>query len=140
VAAEPPEPRKSHKGRWIALAVALVVAVVVGLVVGYKMIRSNYYVGADNGNVVIMRGLPGSVLGYSIQDVDQLVCVDSHNKVTLMRPGAGFPSGCKQLAVADLQQTGRDKVNNGLLPPGGFDSTRGQLEKLAATDLLPVCV
>lgn len=140
VTAEQPAPRKRHTGRWVALGVALIVAVAVGLVVGYKMIRSNYYVGADNGNVVIMRGLPGSVLGYSIQDVDQVVCVNRDDKVSVTRSGAGFPSGCQRLAVADLQQTGRDKVNNGLLPPGAFDATRAQLEKLAATDLLPVCV
>jgi protein phosphatase len=63
---QPPAKGKSHKLRWILLAVALVVAVCVGLLVGYKMIRSNYYVAADSAQVVILRGLPGSVLGYSI--------------------------------------------------------------------------
>ncbi|MBB5913747.1 protein phosphatase [Nocardia transvalensis] len=140
VAAEPPAPRKSHKLRWIVLALALIVAVVVGLVVGYKMIRSNYYVGADNGNVVIMRGLPGSVLGYSIREVDQLSCVDRDNKLTLMRPGAGFPTGCKQLRVDDLRETGRDKVVNNGLQPGTFTDAHRQLEKLTSTELLPPCV
>ncbi|MBO0856183.1 MAG: serine/threonine protein phosphatase, partial [Nocardia sp.] len=78
-------------------------------------------------------------LGYSIQNVDQLVCVDRHNKPTLAGPGSGFPSGCQQLRVDDLKQTGRDKVNNGSLPPGAFDSTRRQLDKLTANDLLPAC-
>ncbi|QIS16991.1 PP2C family protein-serine/threonine phosphatase [Nocardia terpenica] len=135
---DPPEPRKSHKLRWSLLALALIVAVGVGLVVGYKMIRSNYYVGADNGNVVILRGLPGSVLGYSIRDVDQLACVDRDGRLTLIRPGAEFPSGCKQLQVSDLKQTGRDKVNGGL-PPGGFDDAHRQLETLARQELLPAC-
>ncbi len=133
-----PEPRKSHKLRWIVLSLALIAAIAVGLVVGYKMIRNNYYVGADSGNVVIVRGLPGSVLGYSIHDVDQVACVGRDGSLSLARPGEGFPSGCSQLEVADLQQTGRDKVNSGL-PPGAFDDARRQLDKLAQQDLLPAC-
>ncbi|WP_067663503.1 PP2C family protein-serine/threonine phosphatase [Nocardia miyunensis] len=133
-----PEPRKSHKLRWILLSLALIAAVAVGLVVGYKMIRNNYYVGADGGNVVIVRGLPGSVLGYSIHDVDQIACVQRDGQLSLASPGEGFPSGCKQLQVADLEQTGRDKVNNGL-PPGALDDARRQLAKLAQQDLLPAC-
>ncbi|WP_067884881.1 PP2C family protein-serine/threonine phosphatase [Nocardia vaccinii] len=138
VAQEPPEPRKSHKLRWILLSLALIAAVAVGLVVGYKMIRNNYYVGADNGNVVIVRGLPGSVLGYSIHDVNQIACVQRDGELGLAAPGESFPSGCRQLQVADLEQTGRDKVNNGL-PPGAFDDARRQLAKLAQQDLLPAC-
>ena len=137
VAAEP-EPRKSHKLRWILLSLALIAAVAVGLVVGYKMIRNNYYVGADNGNVVIVRGLPGSVLGYSIHEVNQIACVQRDGELGLASPGESFPSGCKQLQVADLEQTGRDKVNNGL-PPGALDDARRQLAKLAQQDLLPAC-
>ncbi|MFJ1459018.1 protein phosphatase 2C domain-containing protein [Nocardia wallacei] len=140
VAAEPPAPRKSHKLRWIVLSLALLLAVVIGLVVGYKMIRSNYYVGTDAGSVVIMRGLPGSVLGYSIRDVDQLACIDRDGRLSLLRPGNNFPSGCKQLQVADLKQTGRDKVVNNGLQPGTFADAQRQLEKLTTAELLPACV
>ncbi|WP_280383015.1 PP2C family protein-serine/threonine phosphatase [Nocardia wallacei] len=139
VAPEPPAARKSHKLRWILLSLALIAAVAVGLVVGYKMIRSNYYVGADNGNVVVMRGLPGSVLGYSIRDVDQLACVDRDGRLTLTSPGAGFPAGCKQLQVDDLRQSGRDKVVNNGLQPGTFGDARRQVEKLTTSELLPPC-
>ncbi|GAB2698672.1 PP2C family protein-serine/threonine phosphatase [Nocardia thraciensis] len=139
VAPEPPAAHKSHKLRWILLSVALLAAVAVGLVVGYKMIRSNYYVGADNGNVVVMRGLPGSVLGYSIRDVDQLACVDRDGRLTLTSPGAAFPVGCKQLQVGDLRQSGRDKVVNNGLQPGTFGDARRQVEKLTTSELLPPC-
>ncbi|WP_024801359.1 PP2C family serine/threonine-protein phosphatase [Nocardia sp. BMG51109] len=139
VAAEPPAPRKSHRLRWILLATALIIAVVVGLVVGYKMIRSNYYVGTDNGAIVIMRGLPGSVLGYSIRDVDQLACIDRGNRLSLLPPGNGFPSGCKELHVDDLRPSGRDKVVNNGLQPGTSDDARRQLEKLTSQELLPAC-
>jgi protein phosphatase len=135
---EPAPPGKSHKLRWILLAVALVVAAGVGLLVGYKMIRSNYYVGADSGQVVILRGLPGSVLGYSIHEVESIGCVDRANALTLAQPGASLPPKCKALKVADLKQTGRDQVSKGL-PPGSLDEARKQMQTLAQKELLPVC-
>ncbi|WP_431957443.1 PP2C family protein-serine/threonine phosphatase [Nocardia lijiangensis] len=137
-APEPPPPGKSNRLRWILLAVALVVAVAVGLLVGYKMIRNNYYVGADNGQVVIMRGLPGSVLGYSIHDVDTVGCVDRSGALTIMKSGSDLPSGCRQLRVSDLEQTGRDKVDAGL-PPGSLGKAEDQMRLLAQQELLPPC-
>ncbi|MFX0573426.1 PP2C family protein-serine/threonine phosphatase [Nocardia nepalensis] len=135
---EPPAQSKSHKLRWILLAVALVVAAAVGLLVGYKMIRSNYYVGADNGQVVILRGLPGSVLGYSIHEVESLGCVDAGGTLALKQPDESLPPKCKALKVSDLKQTGRDQVDKGL-PPGSLDDARKQMQTLAQKELLPAC-
>ncbi|WP_416564231.1 PP2C family protein-serine/threonine phosphatase [Nocardia testacea] len=138
-AGEPePQPKKSHKLRWLLLAVALVLAVVVGLVVGYKMIRTNYYVGADNDSVVVMQGLPGSILGYSIHDVNLVGCVTAKGELSLVESGAGLPQGCRALKVSDLEQTGRDQVERGL-PPGTLDKAREQMSVLADRELLPVC-
>lgn len=137
-APETPPPSKSHRLRWILLAVALVVAAAVGLLVGYKMIRSNYYVGADSGKVVILRGLPGSVLGYSIHEVESVGCVDANGSLTLKQPDEGLPAKCKALKVSDLKQTGRDQVDKGL-PPGSLDDARKQMQTLAQKELLPVC-
>ncbi|MEU1984679.1 PP2C family serine/threonine-protein phosphatase [Nocardia sp. NPDC019395] len=138
-AGEPePPPKKSHKLRWLLLAVALVFAVAIGLVVGYKMIRSNYYVGADNDSVVVMQGLPGSILGYSIHEVNLVGCVTAKGELTLAESGAPFPEGCRQLQVSDLEQTGRDQVERGL-PPGTLDKAREQMRVLADRELLPVC-
>lgn len=120
------------------LAFALVVAVGVGLLVGYKMIRSNYYVGADNGSVVILRGLPGSVLGYSIHDVNLVGCVTKTGELSLVDPGADMPSSCKQLKVTDLKQTGREQVGKGL-PPGSLDRAKEQMRSIAQGELLPPC-
>ncbi|MFC3963797.1 PP2C family protein-serine/threonine phosphatase [Nocardia jiangsuensis] len=136
---EPEPPAKSKKLRWIALAVALVIAVGIGLIVGYKMIRSNYYVGADNGSVVILRGLPGTVLGWSVHDVDLVGCVSRTGQLTLADPGSDQPAGCLPLKVDDLEQTGRDQVERGL-PPGSLEKARDQMEVLAQRELLPACV
>ncbi|NUP28380.1 MAG: serine/threonine protein phosphatase, partial [Nocardia sp.] len=128
----------SHKLRWLLLAVALVLAVVVGLAVGYKMIRTNYYVGADNDSVVVMQGLPGSILGYSIHEVNLVGCVTTKGELTLVENGAAMPQGCRVLKVSDLEQTGRDQVERGL-PPGTLDKAREQMAVLADRELLPVC-
>jgi protein phosphatase len=135
---EPPAKGKSHKLRWILLAVVLVVAVCVGLLVGYKMIRSNYYVAADSGQVVILRGLPGSVLGYSIHEVDLVGCVRSSGELTLEQPGKDLPAGCRVLKAADLKPTGRTQVDKGL-PPTSLDKAKDQMKVLAQDELLPPC-
>ncbi|MGS2807809.1 protein phosphatase 2C domain-containing protein [Nocardia sp. MW-W600-9] len=137
-AAPPPPEPKSHKLRWLLLSVALIAAVAVGLVVGYKMIRSNYYVGADNDQVVVMRGLPGSILGYSIHDVELTGCVNSKGELTLVEAGKSAPTGCKKLTVGDLKQTGRDQVEKGL-PPDSLDKARDSMKVLAQKELLPPC-
>ncbi|MFC4376539.1 protein phosphatase 2C domain-containing protein [Nocardia halotolerans] len=132
----PPPETKSHKLRWVLLSVALIAAVAVGLVVGYKMIRSNYYVGADNDQVVVMRGLPGSILGYSIHDVELTGCVNSKGELTLVSVGESAPTGCKKLMVSDLRQTGRDQMP---LPVDSLDRASESMRRLANTELLPPC-
>ncbi|MFF0541469.1 PP2C family protein-serine/threonine phosphatase [Nocardia thailandica] len=137
-AAPPPPPTKSHKLRWLLLSLALIAAVAVGLVVGYKMIRSNYYVGSDNDQVVVLRGLPGSILGYSIHDVELGGCVSRTGELTLVPAGDDLPNGCKKLMVSDLKPTGRDQVERGL-PPDTLDSARESMKRLAQKELLPPC-
>ncbi|MVU79829.1 serine/threonine protein phosphatase [Nocardia sp. ET3-3] len=135
---EPEPPKKSHKLRWLALSLALLVAVGAGLTVGYNMIRSNYYVGVDGEKVVVLRGLPGSVLGYSIRDVDQVGCVTRTGELTLAGSSSGFPSGCVQLTRSDLRPSGRDSVDKGL-PPGSRDDAVKQIRNLVQSELLPPC-
>ncbi|MEC3914129.1 protein phosphatase 2C domain-containing protein [Nocardia sp. CDC160] len=135
---EPEPPKKSHKLRWLALSLALLVAVGAGLTVGYNMIRSNYYVGVDGEKVVVLRGLPGSVLGYSIRDVDQVGCVTRAGELTLTGAGDKFPAGCAQLTRNDLRPSGRDSVDKGL-PPGSRDDAVKQIRNLVQTELLPPC-
>ncbi|MFC6011698.1 PP2C family protein-serine/threonine phosphatase [Nocardia lasii] len=136
-AAPPPPETKSHKLRWLLLSVALIAAVVVGLVVGYKMIRSNYYVGTDNDQVVVMRGLPGSILGYSIHDVELTGCVRGKDEIVLLDRGQSAPTGCKTLKVSDLPQTLREQVRK-TLPPGSLDQARESMLALKR-ELLPPC-
>lgn len=135
---EPEPPKKSHKLRWVALSLALLVAIGAGLTVGYNMIRGNYYVGAEGDRVVIHRGLPGSVLGFSIRDVNERGCVNRAGELQLVAPDTDFPSGCRELKLIDLKPTGRDSVDKGL-PPGSHDDAVKQMRALAERELLPAC-
>jgi PPM family protein phosphatase len=56
----------------ITLLLALfVVIIVAGVVIGYKVIRSQYYVGNNCGNVAIFRGMNDKVLGHALYSVYQ---------------------------------------------------------------------
>ncbi|QLY31084.1 PP2C family protein-serine/threonine phosphatase [Nocardia huaxiensis] len=136
---EPEPPKKGHKWRWIALSAALLVAVGAGLTIGYNMVRSNYYVGAEGGKVVILRGLPGSVLGFTIRDVDQIACATRNGEIQLADPGSAFPPGCRELTLPDLKSTVQDSVQKGL-PGVSRDEAVKQMQNLSGDKgLLPPC-
>ncbi len=65
-----PEEPKKRRSRWWAPLIALVVLglIAVGGFFGRQMIQNNYYVSADDARVTVLRGLPGNVFGYSLQD------------------------------------------------------------------------
>ncbi len=57
------ERRPRRKWLWALIAIVLIVLVVAGGLVARSIIRSNYYVGEHDGEVVLYRGMQGSVLG-----------------------------------------------------------------------------
>ncbi|KQU35856.1 MULTISPECIES: PP2C family protein-serine/threonine phosphatase [unclassified Rhodococcus (in: high G+C Gram-positive bacteria)] len=142
VVTPPPVPeKKSHKLRWSLAGLGVVALLVVGLVVGWQLLQRNYYVGTDDGRVVVMRGVSGSVLGFSLQEVDLVGCVRDGATATedatveLRAPG---DADCTILGVDDLQPSAREQVRSGL-PSGTLDDARTQVARLASGDLLPPC-
>lgn len=131
------KPKKSHKLRWTLLALGLVVLVAAGLVVGRSMIRNYYYVGASDDRVTVLRGVPGSVLGYSLQESALVGCVRADGSLTVVDPNQ-LPNDCRVLRVDDLQPSAREQVRAGL-PSGSQEDAVEQMRRLAANDLLPVC-
>jgi protein phosphatase len=111
--------------------------VLAGLAVGREIIRSNYYVTAHDGTVAIMRGVPGSILGYPLQEPYRQGCLTSHNGLNLISPGQ-LPPGCDLFRVSDLKQSEQRQVEAGL-PTGTEDEAIGQINKLAQDSLLPLC-
>lgn len=136
-AEEPPTKKKRHRMWWAALALGLIVVVAVAAFVGRALVRNNYYVGADGERVTVLRGVPGSVLGYSLQEANLVGCVSDSGDLTLMSPTES-PNGCTILEVDDLQPSAREQVRAGL-PSGKLDDVRNQMTRLAQNDLLPVC-
>ncbi|WP_067712570.1 serine/threonine-protein kinase [Nocardia yamanashiensis] len=132
---ERPAPRLSRRRVVAALAIAGVAA---GLLIGYNLIRANYFVAADNGRVVVLRGMPDSVLGLSIRDVDQVGCVTESGELTLVPPGSAFPSGCRELKLADFRATGQYAIAKGL-PSGSREEADKQLRSVVERELLPAC-
>lgn len=134
-AAEPPKRRR--KALTIVLSLLVVALVGIGVLIASIWIRSNYYVGENDGNVVVFRGVPGSVLGYSLHDVRQVGCLDAAGSLQLLTPGASVP-GCTELSVDDLQPSAREQVRSGL-PAGTLEDAQKQIGQLAKSDLLPIC-
>ncbi|MET0994756.1 MAG: protein phosphatase 2C domain-containing protein, partial [Mycobacterium sp.] len=124
-----PEPKKKRNRLWwVVLAVVLIALVGVGAVIGRAVIRNNYYVGEDNGRVTVLRGIPGSVLGYSLQDADLVGCVGDDDVLTLVSPDA-IPSNCNILEVTDLQPSAQEQVRAGL-PSGKREDAQSQMIRL----------
>ncbi|GGF91134.1 serine/threonine protein phosphatase [Rhodococcoides trifolii] len=141
----PPAPeKKSHKLRWTLVGLGVVIIVAIAGSVGYYLLRSNYYVGENDDRVAVMRGVPGSVLGYSLQEVDLVGCVQETTAGTVdsrtveFRSPADANGDCTVLGIDDLQPSAREQVRSGL-PSGTLDDAKQQVSRLASGDLLPSC-
>jgi serine/threonine protein phosphatase PrpC len=69
--APPAEPRRARR-RWRRIAIVTAVLVVLlggGAAAGWGYVRAQYYVGAQDGQVVIFRGVSGSVAGVSLHRI-----------------------------------------------------------------------
>jgi protein phosphatase len=135
-AEEPPRPPRSRRRMFIAAAV-LVLVVLAGLAIGREIVRNNYYVTAHDGAVAIMRGVPGSFLGYGLQETYRYGCLTARDQLTLISPGQS-PRDCKPFKVADLKPSEQRQVLNGL-PTGSEDDAINQITQLARNSLLPIC-
>ena len=133
----PVEEKNSHKLRWSLGALAAIALLVGGAFVANTAIQNNYYVGADESRVAIMRGVPASILSYSLQSVHTIGCLDEDDVLTLTAPEAA-PTGCDVFEIEDLVPSAREQVRAGL-PSGALDDARGQMQRLASGDLLPLC-
>lgn len=137
-AEEPPAKPRSRR-RIVIGATLIVLAVLAGLAVAREIVRNNFYVVADNGTVSIMRGVQGSVLGYSLQEPYLVGCISSRNQLSLISPDQTDDTlNCKLLHLDDMRPSERAQVSAGL-PGGSLDDAIGQIEELARTSVLPPC-
>jgi protein phosphatase len=137
-----PEPRRAHPRRkWIlaGIAVAIIALVIGGLFVGRAIVRSNYYVGQSDGQVVVYRGLPGSVLGMSLHELSKITCthdMDSADPTVTLADYNNRPADCVPLEVADLTGTAPASLDG--RDPVSLDDAETQVNDLM-DNLLPLC-
>ena len=121
----PPDRRRSRRRRGALIGVvSLVVLASVAIAGSFVWVRSQYYVGASNGEVVVFRGVDGSVLGLRLSSVQEGSC----------EPGL---NGCLPLKVEDLVPAARAQVVSGI-QAGTLDDARGVVIRLAG-QMLPPC-
>jgi protein phosphatase len=115
----------------------VVLIALAGLAIGRRVVLNNYYVSAYEGNVSIMQGVQGSLLGYRLQRPDLVGCLDSRGDLSLVSYGESASSlSCKYFKVSDLRPSERQQVETGL-PGGTLDQAIGQLRQLTKSALPP---
>ena len=117
-------PDRPRWRRRTALALALVVLLAVAITGSLVWVRTQYYVGAHDGQVVVFRGVDGSVLGVRLSSVAENSCPDN-------------PAGCVPLQLSDLVPAARDQVNTGITA-GSLDDARSVMQRLTG-QMLPTC-
>ncbi len=135
---EPEPPSKSRRRFFLAAAAVLLLALA-GIGFGYNIIRGNYYVGAHNERVSIMRGIQGSFLGVPLAQPYQLGCINDRGELSQISYGqAETTLGCELMRLSDLRPSERAQVTAGL-PAGSLEQAINQLRALAQSSLLPPC-
>jgi len=87
----------------------------VGTVLARAWVMQQYYVGADDDQVVIFKGVRGSVLGLTLHEVAE-------------RPG--FP-------LEDLPEPSRNQVREGIIANDGLQSARVLIDRLRERRMAP---
>jgi serine/threonine protein phosphatase PrpC len=100
-------PRRSRL-RVALIALGVLIVLVVGVVLARMWVMQQYYVGADDDQVVIFKGVRGSVLGFTLHEVAE-------------RPG--FP-------LEDLPEPSRNQVREGINANDGLPSARVLIDRL----------
>ncbi|KDN17718.1 PP2C family protein-serine/threonine phosphatase [Amycolatopsis rifamycinica] len=99
---EDPRARRRKRFRWLAGAVVVLVVLAAAAIATRYFVLSQYYVGeGSDGEVVIYRGVPGSILGIDLHAYEQGSCPPSQVCTDKLR-------------VTQLQEDARLAVQNGV--------------------------
>jgi protein phosphatase len=117
----PDRPRWRRRTALVLASVVLLAIVVSGSLL---WVRTQYYVGEQDGQVVVFRGVDGSVLGIQLSTVAENSC-------------PGNAAGCVPLELSDLVPAARDQVSAGITA-GSLDDARSVMQRLSG-QMLPTC-
>jgi PPM family protein phosphatase len=137
-AVEPqPVARKPRSRRtFIIAAILFVLLLIAGLAIGRFIIRSNYYVAAQDNTIYIMNGVADSNLGFALAHKYSIACLADNDELEII-PVDDDRSGCRPLKVEYLNDSGRQQLT-GLTKSNNLDEATTSLKQLVKS-LLPVC-
>lgn len=110
----------------LVFIVALAMLLAAGLA-GRVLLFRYYYVGESQGQVVIYRGLKGSVLGVPLHQVFEDACPSPTE------------TGCEPIPLSDLQQTAQVRVRDGFAEVDSLEQARADVRRLRTEQMLPPC-
>lgn len=135
-----PESRKANKGTWLVVTVvALLVLAALGTGIwGWQKKESMYHLAVVNDEIQVMHGVPGSILGFKLQEPHQYICLSDTNEVQLLPTGTPREEiECHVLKPEDLGPAARSSLAG--LPADSYDGVSNQIRRLA-DQALPVCL
>ena len=135
-----PGQHRSRWGRWIfaGIAALVIAALIAGFFLTRGLLRSTYYVGEDNGKVMIFQGSPDKILFFSSSKAAEKVCVTN---AATDAPTVGFQSvdskdECRPLALSDLDSASVNTVRTFGVSKVDLDDARNRVRRLT---FLPLC-
>uniref|UniRef100_UPI001EE49DD7 PP2C family protein-serine/threonine phosphatase n=1 Tax=Gordonia sp. 'Campus' TaxID=2915824 RepID=UPI001EE49DD7 len=136
---QPASKQKSKWRRWIVAGVALTVvaALVAGIFVVRAIVRSNYYVAADDsGDVLVYQGSPEKVFFLSMSNPVQRVCVENLDQEKPSYTFISYEDNCEfPLNVDDLVSGPAQSVKNVLIR----DKSEQQVQGVVTDELTFRC-
>lgn len=125
----PVEPRR--KRRWLGLLMVMCgVLILLGgtALVGRWWVLNRYFIGVNEADeVVIYQGVPGNVLGFSMNWQVETSCPE------------GSAPDCEPIKLQDLVEAQRPDVRSGALEVNGLQEAREAMRRLRMNALLPEC-
>lgn len=140
VTAEPVKNPGKSRGRWlVATVVLLLLAGIAGLGAwGWQKKESMYHLAVADGTVQVMHGVPGSLLGISLNSHHQYICLSDTNEIKLPDPNTPREkTNCHLMRADDLSPAARSQIEG--LPADSYDGVRNQIGRLAE-QALPICL
>jgi protein phosphatase len=121
-----PGARRRRRIRVLLVAIVALAMVLAATLAGRVLLFRYYFVGESGGQVVIYRGLKGTVLGVPLHQVYETACPPKE-------------TGCEEIALTDLQQTAQVRVRDGFAEVDSLEKARADVRRLRTEQLLPPC-
>ena len=134
-------PTSKRSWRW-PLAIIAVLAAAALVTTAFFVVRSkamaSTFVTAVDGNVEIYSGSPDTLLFFTVQSLNERVCVDDPNAddPQIDFQPADSTADCTPLKVNDLTGIGRSAVTSNSIKNDDLETTRERVREL---DFLPKC-